>query len=52
MVSRVLARMPDYRIEHEAAERYPSIGIINGWITVPAPFTPGEGLSSDLLPGP
>jgi len=51
MVSRVLARMPDYRIDHQAAERYPSIGIINGWITVAATFTPGTRLSSDLLPG-
>jgi cytochrome P450 len=51
MVSRVLARMPDYTIDHEAAERYPSIGIINGWINVPATFTPGKRLSQDTLPG-
>ncbi len=51
MVSRVLARMPDYRIDHQAAKRYPTIGIINGWINVPATFTPGKRLSSDLLPG-
>ena len=51
MVSRVLARMPDYRIDHEAARKYPSIGIINGWIAVPATFTAGERLSDDTLPG-
>lgn len=50
MVSRVLARMPDYRIDHASARRYPSIGIINGWIDVPATFTPGERLSSEQLP--
>lgn len=51
MVSRVLARMADYQVNHNAAVRYPSIGIINGWVTVPATFTPGERLSNDLLPG-
>lgn len=51
MVGRVLARMPDYEVDHGAAQRYPSIGIINGWVTVPATFTPGTRLSSDMLPG-
>lgn len=51
MVSRVLARMPDYRIDHDAARKYPSIGIINGWIDVPATFTPGRRLSDEVLPG-
>ena len=35
MVSRVLARMPDFQVDHDAAKRYPTIGIINGWINVP-----------------
>ncbi|BBZ14958.1 cytochrome P450 [Mycobacterium branderi] len=51
MVRRVLARMPDYQVDHDAAVRYPSIGIINGWVNVPATFTPGQRLSDDLLPG-
>jgi cytochrome P450 len=51
MVSRVLARMPDYRVDHEAAVRYPSIGIINGWVTVPATFTPGARMTGEPLPG-
>ena len=51
MVSRVLARMPDFRMDHEAARKYPRIGIINGWINVPATFTPGERLSDEPLPG-
>jgi len=51
MVGRVLARMPDYQVDHGAAQRYPSIGIINGWINVPATFTPGARLSSEPLPG-
>lgn len=51
MVSRVLARMPDYRIDHDKARKYTSIGVINGWINVPATFTPGERLGDDPLPG-
>lgn len=51
MVARMLARIPDYRIDHDAAQRYPSIGIINGWISVPATFTPGQRLSGESLPG-
>ncbi len=50
MVRGVLARMPDYRIDHDAARRYTSIGIINGWINAPATFTPGERLSAESLP--
>jgi hypothetical protein len=30
MVCRVLARMPDYQMDQDAAQRYPSIGIVNG----------------------
>jgi len=51
MVSRVLARMPDFQVVHDAAKRYPTIGIINGWINVPATFTPGARLSDEPLPG-
>lgn len=51
MVRRVLARMPDYKVNHDGARRYPSIGVINGWINVPATFTPGERLSNERLPG-
>ncbi|MEB3070641.1 cytochrome P450 [[Mycobacterium] vasticus] len=51
MVRRVLERMPDYRVDHTNAQRYPTIGVINGWINVPATFTPGERLGSASLPG-
>jgi hypothetical protein len=47
MVSRVLARMPDYRIDHDSARRDTSIGVINGWINAPANFTPGKRLSDE-----
>jgi len=51
MISRVLARIPDYRIDHEGARSYPSIGIINGWINAPATFSPGHRLGDEVLPG-
>jgi hypothetical protein len=34
--------MPDYEIDRDRAIRYPSIGIVNGYITMPAKFTPGS----------
>ncbi|EID17446.1 cytochrome P450 [Mycolicibacterium phlei] len=51
MIRRVLDRMPDYRVDLAAARRYPSIGIINGWINAPATFTPGQRLRDEKLPG-
>lgn len=36
----VLTSMPNYRIEHEKARRYPSLSLVNGWITMPATFPP------------
>jgi cytochrome P450 len=51
MVSRVLERMPDYQVSHDAAVRYPSIGVVNGWVRVPATFTPGARMGSESLPG-
>ena len=50
MVSRILARIPDYQVQHDAARQYTSIGVVNGWITVPATFTPGTRLGSESLP--
>lgn len=52
MVRGVLTRIPDYQVDHDAAQRYTSIGVINGWITVPATFTPGVRLTGEALPGP
>jgi hypothetical protein len=42
MIERVLARMPDYRILRDQAERYVESGDVDGWIAMPAVFTPGE----------
>lgn len=40
-LSAVLRRMGDYRIDRAASRRYESIGIVNGWETLQADFTPG-----------
>jgi hypothetical protein len=42
VVQQVLTRMPDYQLDLSAAERYPSIGITNGWKWTPVTFTPGR----------
>ncbi len=44
MLSRVLARLPDYRVDLARASRYPTAGVQNGWVTLPATFTPGARL--------
>jgi len=36
MLSCVLARMPDYRVDLTRARRYATAGVQNGWISVPA----------------
>jgi cytochrome P450 len=41
MVSEVLTRLPDYRIDDELATLYPAQGLVNGYVRLPATFTPG-----------
>jgi len=41
VVEEILRRLPDYAIDAASAEPYRSIGVVNGWITLPATFTPG-----------
>jgi cytochrome P450 len=42
MIETVFDRLPDYRVLIDEAQPYPSISPINGWIKVPASFTPGS----------
>jgi cytochrome P450 len=51
MLREVLTRMPDYELIPGGAVRYPSIGVSNNYIAVPARFTPGPklGVSAALL---
>ncbi len=46
VVRSVLKRLPDYRIDHERARRFPRAGGVNGWLTMPITFTPGHRLNS------
>ena len=41
MLARVLARIPDFHVDETRAARYRTAGVQNGWVTVPATFTPG-----------
>jgi cytochrome P450 len=41
MLSRVLARIPDYEIDLSRARRYPTAGVQNGWVSLPAAVTTG-----------
>jgi cytochrome P450 len=47
MLSELLRRLPDFRIDRDHAEPYPSIGVVNGWIRMPAHFTPSPSECSD-----
>jgi cytochrome P450 len=49
-VSEFLHRIPDYRIDHARAEKFPSVGVINGWLAMPATFPPGVPTQADRLP--
>ena len=42
MVTEMLNRLPDYRVIEEDCVPYPSVSKVNGWITIPAVFTPGK----------
>lgn len=45
VVREVLRRMPDYALA-DGAERYSTIGTVNGWHRLPARFTPGRPVGS------
>ena len=48
MIEQVLERMPDYAITRDQAQRYPSIAVINGWVQMPATFSPGKRIGPGL----
>ncbi len=41
VLEQVLRRLPDYDIDPDSCQRFRSIGIINGYLKMPATFTPG-----------
>jgi cytochrome P450 len=40
VLSAVLERIPDYSLDESGCLRYPDLGTVNGWIHLPATFTP------------
>ena len=38
----MLTRIPDYKVVEEEILPYTSVGAVNGWIHLPATFTPGK----------
>jgi len=52
VLRQVLIRMPDYRIDRDAAHRLPNMAQVNGWIDMPARFTPGARKNSGLALDP
>ncbi len=48
VLEEVLKRMPDYRLMRDQAEHYESIGTVNGYVKMPATFTPGKRRSAPV----
>jgi cytochrome P450 len=47
LMNEVLRRMPDFRVLEDEAEQYGTTGVVNGWVKVPAVFTPGRRENRD-----
>jgi len=47
LVSEMLRRIPDFRVLDDQAEQYGTTGVVNGWVLVPAVFTPGRKENRD-----
>ena len=47
IVTEVLTRMPDYRIVENGAQRYTSIALVNGFVSIRATFTPGAPIAAE-----
>lgn len=46
MITQILERMPDYEIDESKSSPYPDRGFAQGWVGLPARFTPGTRTSS------
>ena len=45
-----LRRLPDLKVDLAGAQRYPSLGQVNGYATLPATFTPSAPVGADFPP--
>jgi cytochrome P450 len=48
MIHEVLTRIPDYQVIEAEAKSYRSIGVVNGWVSIPATFTPGQKVGATI----
>jgi cytochrome P450 len=48
LIGKVITRMPNYEVDYEALQAYPSQGVNSGYQRIPARFTPGRRLGPDL----
>jgi cytochrome P450 len=48
VLEEVLRRLPDFVVDLDGSHAYQTIGIVNGWIDMPATFTPGPREGSDF----
>jgi len=48
VITGVLSRLPDYTVDVSRLEHYHSQGLMSGWKTAPATFTPGPGIGAPL----
>jgi cytochrome P450 len=45
----VLTRVPDFKIDWEGTRRFPDVGVMDGYVTMAASFTPGPRVGSVVL---
>ena len=49
MVTEVLARIPDYAIVEADIQPYETVARVNGWVRIPATFTPGARVGAVIV---
>jgi len=50
MVTEVIKRLPDIKVDEANKQQYPVVALTNGWIQMPATFTPGKKVG-ETIPG-
>jgi cytochrome P450 len=52
VLTTVLRRMPDFAINRDEVDAYDCVGVVAGWTSIPATFTPGPRIGADAgVPG-
>ncbi len=47
LINTILRRMPDYQVDLDAVRSFENVGVVAGYTTIPATFTPGPRLGVD-----